>query len=364
MVEASVVSVNHSTLRLEIRNISNLTEVFSEIQVIQDIPWKIRLSKTMQSTTQWLGVHLYCAKTDTSSNWSNAASATFKLISHENVNIVESTTDPFAFNITELCVGFTLFIKWNDLIDPAKHFVTNDAIQLDVNIEAADPHEINQSILINKNIQRCCSNDCLVTFELTVINISNLLAVRSTRFILRGLLWDISVYKDHSNRLGVRLDSKMTSNHVSCNVRMTTKLRSSNQTIKKVEQVETKVVRRLQSLVTDQLIAWNEMFNIENQFVEDDMINLLIEIKADKPELGHQNGLGGDELNVSVVETTVRMECAMCLENICNQDVSCPPCGHVFCSSCISDAAKYHRICPSCNIAITLDNLRRVFLPM
>lgn len=367
MVEMNVVSVSQTSFRLKIPNISNLNEVYSPIQVVQDIPWKIKVFKSIQGSNQSLGVYLYCAKTDTSLIWSTAASAKFKLLSFESSNFIEGITEPYAFNFTESSVGFPSFVGWTELINPTNHFVRDDCIQLDVDIEAADPHEINQSILISGLIGRSCTNDCLVTFEISVLNVSKLMAVRSAQFVLRGLLWDFSVYKDHSRQLGVRLGSRMTSDHITCNVRMTTKLITMNQHDLPVEKVETKVVRRLQFLQTDQLIAWDELFNVRNGFVENDTIRLLIEVISDIPKLDNPNEqIGGvDQLNDSMERTRqVRLECPVCLESIAGRDISCTPCGHLFCVECISGAARERKTCPSCNHSITLKNLRRIFLPM
>lgn len=364
MTEANIVSVSQTSFRLKIPNISKLNEVFSPIQVVQDIPWKVKVFKSTTDAKQSLGVYLFCAKTDSSPNWSNAASATFKLPSFEGKNFIEAITEPYAFNYTESSIGFPSFIDWSDLFDATKHFVKDDSIQLDINIVAADPHEVNQSILVVGNSDRCCENDCLVTFQMTVINVSNLMAVRSTQFVLRGLLWDFSVYKDHSSQLGIRLGSRTTSDKVECKVRMTAKLMSSQANVTPVEKVKTKVVRRLQFLLTDQLIKWSEMLKAENGFVENDSINLEIEIKIDKPEFVASNDQTNN-FNCSQDEVRMlKMECAICLESIRNQDISCPPCGHLFCSTCISNAARNRKTCPSCNVTVTLKALRRVYLPL
>lgn len=367
MVEINVVSVSQTSFRLKIPNISHLNEVYSPIQVVQDIPWKVKVYKSVRGSIQTLGVYLYCAKTDTSPIWSTAASAKFKLLSFEGSNFIEGTTEPYAFNFTESSVGFPSFVGWTELINPANHFIRDDYIQLDVDIEAADPHETNQSILMLGDIHRSCASDCLVKFEISIFNVSNLMAVRSAQFVLRGLLWDFSVYKDHSGQLGVRLGSRMTSDHISCNVRMTTKLIATDKHVLPVEKVETKVVRRLQFLQTDQLIAWNEMLDVGNRFVENDSIRLLIEVISDTPELDVPNKQIGDAdgLNDSMDRSrNVRLECPVCMESIAGRDISCTPCGHLFCSECILNAAKNRKTCPSCNHPITLKNLRRIFLPM
>lgn len=364
MSQASIVSVSQTSFRLKISSVSTLNEVFSPIQVVQDIPWKVKISKSIIDGKQSLGVHLICAKTDTSPNWSNAASVSFKLVSLEGANCVESKTEPYAFNYIESSIGFTTFVDWIDLFDMKKKFVNDDAIQLDVNIEAADPHELNPSIMVVSNSERCCENDCLVTFQLNVININNLMAVRSPQFVLRGLLWDFSIYKDHSSRLGIRLGSRTTTDRVTCKVRMTAKLLSTEAYVTPVEKVKTMIVRRFQIPLTDQLITWSELFDPDNGYVENDSISMEIEFKIDKPEFipsSDQNG------NTNWLQNEVKipkMECAVCLEAIHKQNISCPPCGHLFCSDCISNAAETRKSCPSCNVSVTLRTLRRVYLPL
>ncbi|CAK5270324.1 unnamed protein product [Mycena citricolor] len=53
--------------------------------------------------------------------------------------------------------------------------------------------------------------------------------------------------------------------------------------------------------------------------------------------------------------------CPIC-SNTNPHSVACPPCGHMFCSSCIAEALQESRLCPLCCEAATDHRLRRVFV--
>ncbi|KAF7365265.1 RING-type domain-containing protein [Mycena venus] len=42
--------------------------------------------------------------------------------------------------------------------------------------------------------------------------------------------------------------------------------------------------------------------------------------------------------------------------------IACAPCGHIFCSPCITHALKYTSACPICSEAGTVEQLRKIFL--
>lgn len=366
MSEASIVSTSQSSFRLQVSNITNLIQAISPIHVVQDIPWKMKVFVNNQKSNQkTLGISLLCATSDTSQSWSQSASFTLQLIPFDgSTNAIKRVSEPQAFNPNMKAITFPSVVDWCDLINVEKHLVQDDAIQMDINIDAVDPSDINQSMLIFENTARCCENDCLADYKLTVVNVKNLMAVRSPQFLLRGLLWDFSIYKDHSSQLAIQLGLRTKSDKVSCKIRMTTKLIASKKNVTPIGRVDTKILKRSQLPLMQKLMTWDKLLDQRNGFVENDAIALQIEIKIDKPQFVGENDMKMETTTTPTPTMQLKMECAICLEAIGNQNLSCPPCGHVFCSTCLSDTAEKQKVCPSCNIVINKDNLQRIFLPM
>lgn len=366
MAEASIVSTSESTFRLKVTNITKLEQVITPIHVVQDIPWQIKVfvSRKKANDNKSLGISLVCATSDTTQAWSQAASFSFALVPFDGAaNVVKRVSEPQAFNCNMRTITFPSIVEWCDLNDAAKNLVNDDAIQMDINIDAVDPNDTHQSMLIFENTGKCCENDCLADFKLTVVNVKNLMAVRSPQFLLRGLLWDFSIYKDRSSQLAIQFGLRTTSNKVSCKIKMTTKLNTSKRNVTPIGRVDTKVLKRSQLPLMQRLMPWDKLLETQNGFVENDAITLQIEIKVDKPEFVGENDVQ-KAAAAAATSTQLNMECGICLEAIGGQDLSCPPCGHVYCSACLSVTAEKQKVCPACGIAITKSALQHIFLPM
>lgn len=360
---SKVESLSESSFRLTVTNISKLEKVSSPIHVIQDIPWQINVfaQNRKPNNNKTLGIALVCATSDSQQAWSQTASCSFQLVPFEGAaSVRKHTSEPQVFNRSLKEIRFSV-LDWHELTKVENHFVKDDTIQLDININAVDPNDINQSMLIFENTSKCCENDCLAEYKLTVVNIRNLLAVRSTQFLLRGLLYDFIVYKDATSKLAIKLATRTESDKVSCKIYIATKLTSSSKTLVPVQRIQTHVISRTQPLVL-RLMAWDILLDAKNGYINDDAITLQIELKVSKPEYIGEHGV------LSVVATapppSLKMECAICMEAIHNQNLSCPPCGHVFCTPCLTRTANKQHVCPTCDVSISADTLRRVFLPM
>ncbi|KAK7048312.1 RING-type domain-containing protein [Favolaschia claudopus] len=56
-----------------------------------------------------------------------------------------------------------------------------------------------------------------------------------------------------------------------------------------------------------------------------------------------------------------QFSCPMCQVQQPNS-IACAPCGHMFCSSCISQALKHTHECPACAEPASVEQLRKIFL--
>lgn len=104
--------------------------------------------------------------------------------------------------------------------------------------------------------------------------------------------------------------------------------------------------------------AREELLKPPNGYVNNNSITLEVEIGATKPDGVSQNDIDGSAAK------PLQLECAVCLENIISKDLSSTPCGHLFCTTCITKAVEDHGACPMCSAAVDLNVLRRLYLPM
>ncbi|KAJ6508863.1 putative zinc-finger-containing protein [Mycena sanguinolenta] len=64
---------------------------------------------------------------------------------------------------------------------------------------------------------------------------------------------------------------------------------------------------------------------------------------------------GDDDENV-----VAQFSCPMCEDK--PNSVACTPCGHLFCSPCITSSLKHTKACPVCSEAGAVEQLRKIFL--
>lgn len=129
-------------------------------------------------------------------------------------------------------------------------------------------------------------------------------------------------------------------------MKMSVTLLSSNDDVDPMKYSVESQVQWPGVLVLENVLSWDEVSKPENGYVNNNSITLEVKIKADKPE--------GDVPNVDPCNAAKRgrFECSICLECIGGQDISATPCGHIFCTACITTAIKKHGVCPLCKETI------------
>lgn len=239
------------------------------------------------------------------------------------------------------------------MFDGEKNYVKDDTIQLEVKIEAEDPKSLSRSIMKFKCIEEPCDCACQVANELTVMNVSNLMAVRSPEFVMHGMPWYIVVFKDDTNlSVFFKIDATLGTRIVTIAVQLV----SSRANVDSIEKTDTQKIQWPKMLFIGDLVSWEEMLKPQNGFVSDDSNTLKIRIKSDKPV--------GDLSNISRnnVAKRHRLECTICLEELYDQDLSITPCSHSFRTACITKAVRKRRVCPLCKAAVQLNELRPLYL--
>lgn len=358
-------NVSQVGFRLKVSEVSKLNKIWSPSFLIQGVPWKVDVTKTTIETDHFLSVQLICENKKMSSQSSYAAVASFKVLPFNgNVSVIKYL-EPYVFDSTGL-ISNSASIRWIELFDVEKNFVKNDTAFLDIQIDVTDPNDKNKSKLKFESIDSCCQEGRVGTFQLTIDNIDNLIAVRSPEFKLRNVPWFLTVFK-HSEHLGIRLDSRISPNDIICNIGASVKfiaINGNTQTIQRTKKVAQKF-RRKEGFVMERLITWDDLINPQHGFIKNGTeITLEIEINAEKPEASIQNSRKRPSITATSKSKSSRLECTICNAQIETQDVSSTHCGHLFCTACIVNYIRERKACPTCNSKTYLKFLRPLLLTM
>lgn len=136
-----------TTFTYTIENISKLKDsILSPSCMVRNLPWKVlampRWSQNPERHNQkTLGLFLQCNGESDSTSWSCNATAAIKIVTHNDA-------EPFTRKIQHLFYskendwGYSHFVSWNELMDPAKGFVKDDKITIEVYVKADAPHGV------------------------------------------------------------------------------------------------------------------------------------------------------------------------------------------------------------------------------
>lgn len=334
-------------IQFSVWEISKLTTAYSQSIVLFGIPWQVHVEYDDEEKS--LAAYLHCAKKDDLSNWTAVASASIKLLRQSQVGQgIVSLIPPVVFDRFTPGYGTRTLIEWTDLFNSINGYVQNDCIKLEVKIEAEDPYDLYRSYSNFRCIEKSCECSCQATYELNVMNVTKLMAVRTTEFVMRLQSYDILVYKNGTH-LAIRLWPNRRYTEVTPhNVKMLIKLTSSKQNVAPVQRSGSADIN---------IISWDELLKPENGFVNyNNAITLEIEINV--------NDLIRDNANAEPNggATTNRFECSICLDGLGDRNMSTTPCGHLFCTTCITAAVRNRSACPMCQAGVQLNDLRRLYL--
>lgn len=347
---------------LEVPNISKLNSMFSPIFTIRNMQWRVFITKNVSDSTEYLAVHLFCHELF-SWNCSRAASATFKLLTFNgDGNAFEKVLDPCIYDNTKRSYGIVQFIRWCDLFDADKNYVLDDKITFDINITVAPNQKNNSAILLN-SVDKCCKNGGLATFRIVVCNMMNLMAVRSPAFRLRGLTWRLIVCKNHLGRLCINLSDRKKPKRFHCEMAMSIKLIPWKDDVKPIEHLMVASMNNDNHNAFSYAIPlpWNELINPDSGYIKYNSIRFEIEFLASTPNSERMACMAS---NPSKKNEHTKLACVICLQTIIDQEVSITLCGHLFCTSCITNSVRDFGRCPSCNKNITEAQVHRAYLPL
>lgn len=314
MAESSLVSFpSPFTFVWTIPNISKLDEISSPEFTIEGKPLMCKVSKRMDRTSApHIGVHICCNQNNIPVH---AVSASIELSTFDSkAKTYQRTLEPVIFTLSSPSFGFNYFLAWNTLFDVDNKYVKDDTIKFNIKIEADLNDGDEKSTLNCERLLGCC--ECTEKFHFTVMNVRNLMAVRSSNFNVRGMTFYLMIRKNSSTHLGIKLHYSID-NLSSCTAQLTVKLISSKNGAATIEQKKSKcfVLSRL-SIKTTKFIPWSELIEPENGYGSD--ITLEVEVKVEIP--------------AEFFPKVPKIECTVCERST--------PCGHLICTPCIMNAIE------------------------
>jgi len=135
-----------ATLVYKVENFTSLKEsVLSPPTMVRNLPWKIMImprNGNDATARKSMGFFLQCNGESEASSWSCQASAELRILNHKK------PADAFVRKIAHLFYakendwGFSHFLAWNEVCDPEKGFVKDDAVTFEVKVTADAPHGV------------------------------------------------------------------------------------------------------------------------------------------------------------------------------------------------------------------------------
>lgn len=360
-LKISKITFNH-----QISDINELVDEYTSEFMLQGVPWVIRFCKDSIDGVDWFGFYLYCSKDDKSRDWSYTATSACKIVPFDRkLKPKEIFVSPSIFN--SISDNWGEKIKWRELFDGG--FVQNDAINLEIQVDVADPNDEHKSVLKFIELDKCCNESGFAKFQLTVSNVDALVAVRSPEFTMRNMPWNITIFKHQENQLthlGIILIPLNESTDVSCDVTASFVLVSSLGETKCIKMERKKMMTSIDTMEIEQFVPWDQLLDENaNGFVVNNEITFEVEIKTMKPvglmaNTRKRPASGGSSQQAKLVN----LHCTICHGSISRQEVSSLPCSHLFCSKCVRNSLKRQKHCPLCGAAAFLKDLRKISLPM
>lgn len=347
-----------ANFHFEVPNVSEMDEVYSGEVLVQGIPWKIKFCKMVLKEKPRFAVYLQCAKKNIRQNWTVPASVSIKLLSFNgDDNAIEVDVWPHVFDNSTMLHGETI-IDWCDLLDDSKRYVKDNKIVVDVKIIAENPDQRNKAVENFQNIEQICENCGIATFCVAIKNIENLMAVRTSALKLRGIDFHLTISKNQSKYLGLKIHSKSAAGKFAFEMKSRVKLISSKLRDKSFEKSYNGCITETLDFVCD-LISWDELTDRENGYIENDSIIAKFRINVEDPK----DKAPGSEKCKAVSEPSkvkrAKLECDVCQQSSANQgffytDFAYTTCGHLLCTKCIADSMKKKK-CGFCNVKINSD---------
>lgn len=357
--------VEQMDFRFTIRNVKQLTTYTSPVVRVNSLPWQVKLKRNGENVT----IELCCNYAHPKTNWSCAARALFKLMSFaSNSAAHEKRQDVVAVFSTKLSsiTRAHELVKWHDLFDSKKQFVCNNAIVVDVTIQAEKLRENGQNNLID-----VLPISGRATFRFKLTKVRGIIAVDSPEFVFRNANCHLTVSKRYPltkveldeykhGYLGIWLVSSNFVHTSNYEIQVNFRLISHRLHGKHFEKLADSLSLDRFNF-SSRFIPLKTLYGSDCSYVHNDSITLEVDINV-KHINNFANANSVLNAHTGAERTSLSMECILCYENMIDQSISSTPCGHVFCRQCIIASLRVRASCPICNKTVTED-IHDIFLP-
>lgn len=192
----------------------------------------------------------------------------------------------------------------------------------------------------------------LVNFRLSLSNIDKLMAVQSEQFTLRNISFYFRVYKSHSGCIGIHWGQVYGHAYFPYKVRMVCKIFSKNGLERNFAKFAYGDLDELNYVRLHSFVPFDHVIKEENGYLENGFLVIQVDLKFTKSN--QASGATGAKLQ--------KIECSICYDGVGDKELSSLPCGHTFCTGCITRSLETRKKCPKCNKITEEKDLRRVFL--
>lgn len=245
---------------------------------LSDLAWKIIFEKRVvgdrRNNVFSLDIHLVARSANNITNWMCAADVTIKLF--YKLNKIEAIRKSFAkhqFSNQFASNGIYDFLEWNEF----NQYVHERKAKFEIEISASPLLRIAPSTFAQS----------FTKMQVVLNNIIQLQESWSPEVVLRGVRWKIHTVKQDDG-LGVFLKGvdEDFDLHWSYEVHANIKLVSFNFNAKGIEGTFIHVFHcGSTEFGYKKYINWNNLINEKNEYVKDDTVNLIVELKVEDPKL-------------------------------------------------------------------------------
>lgn len=288
---AQVALEDKITFNMKVKNVSQLTHVFSNAFVVHGLKWKLKIEKNVANEEEngtedkgsTLGVWLWCNIPNDRKHCMCAAQAKVKLVSFKDKGDSKRRFAVGIFDSENKGRGFDSFIKWRKLFNNG--YVRDDTILFEIELKVGRLEYADYNSLIMKTIGDTYENEKvtekLIKFTLNGMG-DDFVASKSTKIIFYGLPWhtEFSKWFDDERvffQMELFCDIERTSTDWSCELSVTMKLMPANVDLEPVERSNSFNFDGNEKNAIMELIEWSEL---EEQFIRNDAIEMMMELKV------------------------------------------------------------------------------------
>lgn len=341
-------------LRITLDTLNTFISFESEVLVIQNQLWMLRIEKANKNGIDCISVILISLIGNGARNWAAFAECTVKLISSNLNKEAYSQRSMFVFFDKAKSWGFSSFIEWNKLIDLKNGYVNDDTCIFVITLKMAPfQNTIANDLVLFETFKR----STIAKYRFTIKDATDFFGSCSPELIVNDLPWRIFFHRATNadwqmyDTLQIGLKS-LNVNMPSCDISIAWSLIPFDENIQPVKS-EKILTMNIGGMERWDLTRMANLFDPQMKFIENDSFVVKVKFKIIKV-----NGLP----KKPDPQNWKKFNCSICSGILFDRSVSALQCGHLFCTDCIIDALKCRNNCPSCNQEVTANPALRPVL--